>query len=124
MAYIKKLIEVPTLPPVCVIYLSIYLSIYLFIFQDPPNFLIGSYIDDLQLSQQVIVQQFSEDSLQRTSTLDGTLIELQGSPSTLNEEVCMYVYMYVCMCMCIYVCMYVCMYISMYVCCVYVCVYV
>ncbi len=43
----------------------------------------GRYVDDFQLSSRVIVQQHQEpdESLQRTYTLDGTLLDL-GDPIT------------------------------------------
>ena len=97
MQHIKKLIEIPTLPEVWLhpLFLFPWLLLFLLSLQEPPNFLIGSFVDDLQLSQRVVVQEQhdpdDESSRGRSMTLDGTIIDLGSS---ISEEVMYYIHNY------------------------------
>ena len=83
MVYITKLVDVPTLPPVS--YLpAYYWTVATFVFfQDPPSFLRGSFLADLELSQQVVTHSQPEEASLRTDTL----LDLASSPAVSAERV-------------------------------------
>lgn len=78
MEYIKKFVDIPELPLVIILIIQTLFQFY----QDPPNFLIGTY-HELLLSQLIVSHDVNpEDSLAtipRANTLDGTLVDF-GPP--------------------------------------------